>query len=262
MLTIDKLSYLSKLRYTNPAEKFFYSLLTLIFCIVSRSITIGLLVLVVNFILTVKFGGISYKRYLKLMFIPMSFLILSTLAIFLNISKKPLDLYSLPIGSFYLTGSREGFSRAVSLVITALASVSSLYFLSLNTTMTDLFSVMRKFKVPGLFIELMLLIYRYIFVLLDTAHSISVSQDSRLGNKDYKTSLKSFSQMVSALFVRSVKRSRYLFDAMEARGYDGEIKVLEEHRPINKRTVFKIVIFEMFLLILTLLIKIKGVHLI
>lgn len=121
---------------------------------------------------------------------------------------------------------------------------------------------MRKFKVPGLFIELMLLIYRYIFVLLDTAHSISVSQDSRLGNKDYKTSLKSFSQMVSALFVRSVKRSRYLFDAMEARGYDGEIKVLEEHRPINKRTVFKIVIFEMFLLILTLLIKIKGVHLI
>lgn len=261
MLTIDKLAYLSKLRYTNPAEKFFYSILTLVFCIVSRLITIGFLVMIVNYILTVKLGGISYKRYLKLMLVPMSFLILSALAIFINISRVPLDLYSLPIGNFYLTVSKEGFMRAVSLVVTALASVSCLYFLSINTTMTDLLTVMRKFKIPGLFVELVLLIYRYIFVMLDTAYAISVSQKSRLGNKDFRTSLKSFSEMVSTLFVRSVKRSRYLFDAMEARGYDGEIKVLEEHRPVNPKAVAAIVVFEIILLVLTISIK-KGVHII
>lgn len=259
MLTIDKLCYLSKLRYENPTIKFLFAILTLTFCIVSKSVLMGAVVLAVNGYLTVNKGGISFRRYFHLMMVPLTFLVLSTLAIVINIGKEPLDAYAIPIGEYFITGSYMGLWKGLQLCFTALASVSCLYFLSLNTTMTDIISVLKKFKMPSLFIELMLLIYRYIFILLDIAYKLSIAQDSRLGNKDYKTSIKSFSGMLSALFLRAVKRSRYLFDAMEARGYQGEILVLEEHYPVKKAQLYWLVAFQCILLAATLYIRIKGI---
>lgn len=90
MILIDKLCYLSKLRYVNPMEKFAFAMLTLIFCMVSRSIVMGLFVIVLNSWLTVVRGGISAKRYRNLMMVPLVFLAMSTIAIVLNISKTPL----------------------------------------------------------------------------------------------------------------------------------------------------------------------------
>ena len=258
MVIIDKLCYLSKLRYVNPAEKFAFAVLTLIFCIVSRSIVLGIFVLAVNSFLTVVRGGISATRYGRLLLVPLAFLLLSTLAIVVNLSKSPLDAFSLPLGSWYLTGSRAAVLEAVQLIVTAMAAVSCLYFLSFHTTMTDILSVLRKLHVPALLVELMLLIYRYIFVLLDVAYYISTSQNARLGYRDFKTSIKSFSAMVQALFIRAMKRSRNLYDAMEARCYDGEIRVLSENRPVCRKHVVLIAVYELVLLVFTIYVKQRG----
>ena len=255
MIIVDKLCYLSKLRYVKPMEKFAFAMLTLIFCIVSRSIAMGVFVIGVNSWLTIVRGGISAARYRNLMMVPLAFLILSTAAIIINIGKRPLDAFAVPIGSWYVTGSFAGILHGAQLITTALAAVSCLYFLSFNTTMTDILSVLSKLHVPALMIELMLLIYRYIFVLLDVAYYISTSQSARLGHKDFKTSIKSFASMVQALFIRSMKRSRNLYDAMESRGYDGEIRVLEESHPTSKRNIYYIVLYETALLAFTLWFK-------
>ena len=68
------------------------------------------------------------------------FLLISTGAILINISQVPLDAFALPVGSLYLTGS-EGVFQAVQLILTALACVSALFFLSFNTPMTDILAV-------------------------------------------------------------------------------------------------------------------------
>ncbi|MGF6377075.1 cobalt/nickel transport system permease protein [Clostridiales Family XIII bacterium PM5-7] len=254
-MIIDRLCYLSKLRYVNPGEKFAFAMLTLIFCLVSRSIAMGVFVLILNAVLNIKVAGIAPKRYLNLMLVPLTFLLLSTAAIIVNFSKAPLDAFAIPFGSGYITGSVEAILHAIQLTITALASVSCLYFLSLNTTMTDILTLLRKLHVPALLVELMLLIYRYIFVLLDISYYISTAQHARLGYKDAKTSLTSFGGMVQALFIRAMKRSRNLFDAMEARCYDGEINVLDETKPVNKRNVILIGIVEVLLCTATVLLK-------
>ena len=252
MITIDNLCYHSKLRYCNAGEKFAFAVLTLLFCVVSRSSVIAVIVLLTTGILTVWKGGIPFFRYLKFLTVPLAFLILSTLAIVLNISKIPLDLFSIPLGSWYLTGSRTALFYALQLILTALASVSCLYFLSFNTPMTDILSVLRRMHCPRLVIELMLLIYRFIFLLTEIASSITTAQNSRLGNKDFRTSCHSFSAMVSALFIRAIKKSSSLYDAMESRCYDGTIRVLTEHFPPKRREIFAIVLFEVFLLAVTL----------
>ena len=257
MIVVDKLCYNSRLRYVNTGEKFALSLITLVFCIVSRSVLMAVLVLLVNGILTVGIGGISFRRYLKLMLIPLVFLLLSTIALLVNFSPVPLDGYAIPLGSIYLTAGRASLLNALQLIATALAAVSCLYFLALNTTMTDILDQFRRLHVPGLLVELMLLIYRYIFVLLDVAYHIITSQHSRLGNRDFRTACKSFGGMVSVLFIRSMKKAGALYDAMESRCYDGTIRVLTEHRPPRAAEVLPIVAFEILLLIFTIWSKLQ-----
>lgn len=251
MIAVDKLCYRSKLRYVNAGEKFTYSMLTLLFCIVSRSFVLSGAVLLVNTTLTVGKGGIPLRRYISLMAVPSAFLILSTLAIIVNISKIPLAGYALPVGTFFITGSKASVLFGLRLIVTALAAVSCLYFLSLNTTMTDIMSVLGRLRCPKIVLELMLLIYRYIFVLMETASAMLVSQKARLGNKDLKTSLRSFGRMGSGLLIRAFQRSGTLYDAMESRCYDGRIRVLEEQHPAKPSEIALIILYELVLLAYT-----------
>ena len=103
----------------------------------------------------------------------------------------------------------------------------------------------------------MLLIYRYIFLLLDISFCISLSQDSRLGNRDLKTSMRSFGAMVSVLLIRAMARSGALYDAMEARCYDGRLQVLDEQYPPKRTEILWIFFFESLLFVLTIWSKLK-----
>lgn len=257
MITIDMLCYYSKLRYMNAMEKFTYAMLTLLFCVVSRSLALAVLVLAVNGILTVRKGGIPFSRYWHYLMIPLTFLILSTLAVIINISPMPFDAAAVPLGTYYLTASYASIRKGIQMILTALASVSCLYFLSFNTPMTDVLSVLKKLHCPDLLVELMLLIYRYIFLLLDISFCISLSQDSRLGNRDLKTSMRSFGAMVSVLLIRAMARSGALYDAMEARCYDGRLQVLDEQYPPKRTEILWIFFFESLLFILTIWSKLK-----
>ena len=91
--------------------------------------------------------------------------------------------------------------------------------------------MLRRLHCPWLLLELMLLIYRAIFVLLDIAGAIQTAQNCRLGNRSFSSKLRCMGQMLSVLLVRSLKKSSLLYDAMESRLYDGRIRVLEETAP-------------------------------
>lgn len=252
MLTIDSLSYNSRLRYENAGEKFAFAMMTLCICVMSRSIAVSCIVLATNGILNLWKGGIPLSDYVKLLTAPLIFLLLCTLTIALNISHTPLDLFAIPIGSRYLTSGRESLFYAVQLILTALSAVSCLYFLALNTPMTDILTVLRKLHCPKLLIELMLLIYRFIFILLASASAISDAQRCRLGNITFRTSMKSFGMLGSALMIRAVARSDKLYNAMEARCYDGTIRVLSEEHPPKKKVIVWIILFDGALLLFAL----------
>lgn len=253
MLLIDKLSYQSKLRYVNASEKLVYALLTLVLCVLSRSVKVAVLVFAVNGVLTVGKGEIPLFRYIKLLMIPLAFLAAGTAAVMINVSRTPMDAFALPAGEWYITGSCEGIRRGLRLCVTALSAVSSLYFLSLNTVMTDILCACRKLHFPSLLTELMLLIYRFIFVLFETASSITVSQQSRLGNRSFKTRIRSFGKLGSSLFILALKRSGALYDAMESRCYDGSIRVLSREQPAKAGEIAVIALYGAVLVLVWLL---------
>ena len=260
MIIIDKLCYTSKLRYTNASVKTALAIITLLVCVIGRSIALSVCILFAMGYLTIHVGGISPSHYIKLMRIPLIFLFLSTIAIIINFSKTPLSAFAIPVGNIFITSSRSSLLFAAQLILTALASVSCLYYLSLSTPITDILTVFRRIHCPEILIELMLLIYRFIFVLLDIADSLTCAQRSRLGNVNLKTSCRSMGNLISALFIRAFKKSSFLFDAMESRCYDGTIHVLEENYPAKKNHIIYMIVFELTLIILSVILRICGLH--
>ncbi len=237
MIIIDKLCYYSKLRYQNPYIKTAWAMIALIITVSTRSIALSVLILAAMSYLTVIKGGTNLRRYCHFMAIPFAFLFLSSFAIAVNFSKTPLSVLSLPIGSWYLTASFSGLYLVLQLILTALAAVSCLYFLTLTTPMPDILMVLKKVRCPYLIIEMMMLIYRFIFVLLDIAYQLRISQICRLGNKDKRTSWKALGELMAVLLVRAMKRANEMYDAMESRCYNGVISVLEETGVATKKEI-------------------------
>lgn len=262
MIQIDKISYSSKLRYKSANLKSFFAVCSLLTCVISRSIVISSITLIVMGCLAIFLSGTSFRYYLHLLRIPLIFLILGTIAIIINYTGNPENaLVSIPFFDKYLVISQTSLLFSSKLIITALASVSCLYFLTLTTPMTDILTVLKKIRCPALLIELMLLIYRFIFVLLDLSHELSNAQKSRLGNKDFKTSCYSSGSLMAILLVRAFQKSSYLYDAMESRCYNGTVTVLDENYPATKKSIVYVLSFEVFLIVIAILFRINQINL-
>ena len=97
------------------------AVLSLVFCIVSRSAAAAVLVFLANGILTVGKGKIPLSHYIKLLLVPAAFLLLGTAAMLIDLSRAPRDAFAFRIGEWYLTGSTASLTRVCRLWITALS---------------------------------------------------------------------------------------------------------------------------------------------
>jgi cobalt/nickel transport system permease protein len=141
---------------------------------------------------------------------------------------------ALPLGNRWLGVTPAGAARALGLALKALAAVSCLYFVSLNTPMVAFLGALRRLRLPPFFVEVMGLVYRFIFLLLETTRTISLAQRSRLGYGNLRSSFRCLGTLVSMLFVRSFIRADALYTALLARGYESELKVLEpKYHPLR-----------------------------
>lgn len=228
-MNIDKYAYISRLKHIDPMLKFTFALLTMSVCLWANSVLISVIIVLIMGWLTVYKGGTPVSLFIKLLMVPMSFLFIGVLTIAVNISKNQNDfLFSLVIAGMHIGVQKTGLYSAARLFFKALGAVSCLYYLSLSTPMVDILAVLRMFRIPKLLIELMGLIYRFIFVLIETADTMTIAQNSRLGYSSLSATYHSMGTLFSTLFIRAYKRGNDLYTALEARGYDGELNVLEE----------------------------------
>ncbi|ACV64442.1 cobalt ABC transporter, inner membrane subunit CbiQ [Desulfofarcimen acetoxidans DSM 771] len=230
MFSIDSYAYSNKLRKVHPAEKCAFAMVTLIICLAASSLLTSLAVLLIMSAAVVGYAGIPFRVFAGFMSLPVSFLLVGVLTIAVTVSREPgVYLWGLSFWGFNLGITAAGVAAAVILLFKSLGAVSCLYFLSLTTPMIDIIYVLRKMKVPALFIELMTLIYRFIFVLAETAEKIYTSQSSRLGYAGVNVSFSSLGELASTLFIKSFHRSQMLFQALSSRCYTGGLNVLDNY---------------------------------
>jgi cobalt/nickel transport system permease protein len=252
MTNIDKYAYASKLKDIDPMEKLIFALLTLVVCLWADSIVVSIIVLLVMARVTIQQGGIPRVIFLKVLLIPMTFIIVAVIAIAINIASQPIGLIvSIPVFSYYLGVSETGVIMALHLFFRALGAASCLFYLSLNTPMVDIMSALRRLKCPKLLVEMMGLVYRFIFVLVDTARTMYTAQSSRLGYSTVSSGYRSMAALVATVFIRSYQQADRIYTSLESRGYDGEINVLEEPKKFYLRRYLMALSINTFLVLLT-----------
>lgn len=250
MISIDKLAYTSELRKANPMEKFAFSIITMFLCIALNKIAVSIIIFTIMTLFTIVKGKIPLNIYFKLILLPISFLIMGILTIAINILNNNNGvILSFALFGFKLGVTGNSLMAAGNIFFKALASVSCLYFLTLTTPLFEILIVLRRCKVPKLFVELMSLIYRFIFILLDRANMIFISQSCRMGYSNIKIGYKSIGTLITSLFVSSYKRSQDMYTSMESRCYDGEINLIEYDYKISHKNIVLIIILELILIV-------------
>ncbi len=226
MENIESYSYTSPLRLAHPNIKLFAVLITLSMTIFCYHIVISTIVYIATFLVAIFFLKVKPKSFYKLMAVPLSFIALSVITIIIEFGMPSASAHVLLNFWGFASITIEGIYRGITVAITAMAAANTMYMLALTTPIIDLCEGLGKMHLPNSIVTLMLMIYRLIFVVSDMAEKMRIAQTARLGYQTFRSSLEPFGVLVSTLFIRSIKRTSKLYNALEARGYNGDIKVL------------------------------------
>lgn len=248
MFLIDQYAYLNKLNKVHPVEKILFSLLTMCIVITSKAIVVHLVVFASMAIATLFLAGIPKKIYINLLMLPFSFIFLGVLPILIVASNSDVGfVLSIKTLNLYFGITNQGINSAFIIIARSMAAAACLYFITLTTPLIDIIELLKKAKVPQNLIEIMSLIYRFIFVLIEAAFIIYNSQSARLGYSSISTSFRSLGKLVGMVFVKAYNSSQALYLSLTSRGYSGELCVISNDYILNKTNIAAIIIIEIIL---------------
>lgn len=259
MVTIDQYAYQSRLRDKSPAAKAVFSLGTLAACLCADNHVFSVSVFCLMAYMCIKVSGISSRTFLRLCAIPFWFVIIGALTAAIHVSPSNTGIAALPFFGHYLVLTKAGLQQAVSLFLKSMAGASCVYFLYVSTSVNQMLGLLDKIHAPKLFIELMMMVYRFIFILLGIAEQITVAQRSRLGNNGFVSSMRSVGILASSVFIKAFQRSNDIFNAMESRGYDGSLDYTARLVPAAAKEKYLITVYAVVLTMAVLLCRMAGV---
>ncbi|MDR3541030.1 MAG: cobalt ECF transporter T component CbiQ, partial [Desulfosporosinus sp.] len=144
--------------------------------------------------------------------------------------RHPLSIGSLSLPST-LAVTQQGLWGGIMLVSRVGISVSLAVVLTLSTRWMDLLRALRSFFVPKIFVVTLEMTYRYIFVLITAVEEMFLARKARdAGQSSPKEQRRFVATALGGLFGKSLKMSEEVYWAMTARGYTGEIRLLQRSR--------------------------------
>ena len=225
---LEDVAQKSKIRDVNSAVKLILGLGCILICVSSGGFLTPVVIALSISLVTIFIGGISLRLYLKLLLIPLGFAVLSVLVIiFVRNSGDVVFIYDLS-GLLTLTVTKGSVNEGILVFSRVFGGMCSLFFISLTTPATEIFTLAKRCKIPGFIIELAMLVYRYIFILIEEAEMIYSAQVMRLAYGRRKGSIESFGMMSGALFINSWESGERLIGAMDSRCYNGKFALLGE----------------------------------
>ena len=158
-----------------------------------------------------------------------------------------------------LTISVEGTIRFVSILLKSWISVQAAILLVAITPFPDLLWGLRALRVPATLVAIVSFAYRYLFVLSDEALRLMQARaarsaviDGRRGGGSLLWRGKVTGRMVGSLMLRSMERSERIYNAMVARGYQGQTRVLKRPHMGRQDYVALVVSISFFVVIVLL----------
>ncbi len=112
-----------------------------------------------------------------------------------------------------------GFAKFLTLIVKSTLSLVTVILLANTTPFHELLRVLRRIHVPSVFVTLLALMYRYIFVLADEMQRMRRARRSRTFGRRRERTWVLLSRIMGQLFLRSTERAERIYAAMSARGW-------------------------------------------
>lgn len=225
MLLIDRYAYTNKLANSNPYIKFVIVVISLGITTITKNNYVNVAIFfLMGFLITIV-AGIPLQKYLKILFLPMSFLLISIVTILISFSTADIYIWSIKLFNTYVGISEVSLNDSILLTTRVLGSISATFFLGLTTPLNKIILVFKKMHLSKTIIELIVLIYRSIFIFLEEVGEIYMGQEIRFGYSSLKKGLKSTSLLLRSLFVKVMLRYKDMVISLECKLYDGEFKI-------------------------------------
>lgn len=119
----------------------------------------------------------------------------------------------------YMTA--DSFNQAWLVMIRAVAGITVMMAFATSTPIPHLAQALRQIRIPDEICEIVVLIYRYAFLLLERMDTMWSAANSRLGFSGFKRSMKTIASIAVGIFTSSMNMADKAQVSLECRGYRG-----------------------------------------
>ena len=150
-------------------------------------------------------------------------------------------LVQFPLG---LAITTSGALSGLYLLLRVSSSVSLTLLLILTTPWNTVLSALTVLRIPDVFILILGMTYRYIYLLLHTANDMFLSRKSRVvGKMDATEDRNMLAAISGTLLSKSLNMSSEVYLAMQSRGFRGSIVTLKPFKMQNHDWLWLIIFF-------------------
>lgn len=180
-------------------------------------------------------ANVSLRRVLARSMLALPFAFLA--AIGMLYAREGSPVVNVPVGWWRLSITDVGLLRFAGVMAKAWLSLLISATLALVTPFWEIVKAMQGLGVPHVLTAIILLMYRYLAVLVDEAQRLMRAREARSAELEGLKSRGSLrwrmevtARMIGTLFLRTYERSERIYQAMLARGFNGEVRTLRSGR--------------------------------
>ena len=166
----------------------------------------------------------------------------------------PLTVEGDEIKFYFLSISRDGIELGFLIALRAISAVMIIFPMVGTSKFVVTMKALQNLKIPDKLIQMVVFAYRYIFIFIEEVERMFTAAKTRaFQEKTNLHTLRTVGFILGMLFVRSYERAMRVHDAMLARGYTGNLKILHEFNLCSKDFVKGFII-----IVVAILLQVAG----
>ena len=226
---IGEVAFMSQAKEWPPLGKLALVLALLFASLLATSALIPILVLVIGLCLLYYSTRFRLPKVLVLAVLEAMVIFgISALIIAFLTQGSGAPLFTLTIGSLSLSLYSQGAALGAMIFLRACAGLAVMLFFATSTPIPHFAYALRSLKIPAYITELVVLVYRYSFLLLEQMDTMYTAAQCRIGFRGTRNKFRTTGKLAVGMFVRSMDVADRSEMALQCRNFRGEFPTFRQ----------------------------------
>lgn len=230
--TVDTVAYGSPMLSWSPLLKLAMVMTMLVLNIAVRSVWMSVFTGIVGLCLLLYGSSFRIPSLMKRLFAYGEvFIIIGSLVFSVVTPGEP--VMSIRVLGLTVAFTDAGISLAVLTFMRATASMLLMFSFAVSTPLPHFSRALRKLRIPNVLVEMVVLVYRYMFLLMESSERMHLAAECRFGYSTLRKSIRTTSRLIVGTFVQSLETAERGQMMLQCRNYRGEFPSLSD--PSDKK---------------------------